>query len=316
MKHLPTLFLLTLIIYGCNNSEQTTDAIENNQTANVAENQTAIKEENPQFRLEDYANKWIVIAGNFKTKKEASAAIKKQQLKGQVLSSNNFSELKADWMIVVLNSFTDKADADKFIKNQKEAGINCYARYTGALKKISDVNYMVSKISNDSKPEAYLHTGLTSPDGKIIVHFEELDPTADEMFIEKNGVKEKFGEEFWIQTEEIFWASDSRHFAFVNTDSYAGSGDFEVYVVNVETMTFISFSLSDFSEGIDIGNRESYWASNLSWSKDTVVLFDVSVNFRGSSGHPGIDSNLEQELGDDFEKIDPMNLGSYRISIK
>ena len=104
----------------------------------------------------------------------------------------------------------------------------------------------------------------------------------------------------------------SRFIAFLDFDYY---GSHAVFCIDILTEKVYSISLSELerSSKKDVGKRDYYYVREIYWSDNENLFFSLSVNFRGSSGHPGVDANWKRELGDDWERDSPVRIGNYII---
>lgn len=179
--------------------------------------------------------------------------------------------------------------------------------------------YTIEKIS----PEAHVnyledwfkHPGLGSPDKQTSISFESYDPVSYTLTVHRKDKSTGEAGEFYQTVEQAYWSPDSKHVAFVDDDYYAGMGEDSLTIINVETLTEIKIPLKDLVYDHDIGEREMFYASTPCWIANDKLVFAVKVNYLGESGHPGIDSNREGRLGDNFGLDDPVDLGSFVVNL-
>ena len=70
-------------------------------------------------------------------------------------------------------------------------------------------------------------------------------------------------------------------------------------------------------DGIDVGDREMLNVKNIVWLNDQSFYIESYVSYLGYSGHPGIDSNLKNKLGDKFANTDDIvTLPTRKYTIK
>ena len=110
----------------------------------------------------------------------------------------------------------------------------------------------------------------------------------------------------------MFWSNDSRYVAFGDDDIYAGSGNQGFLIVDVRQKTFIAIESVKMGAEQEHGKRDMFKLSGICWlPPGDRVMFSLLVDFMGSSGHPGIDEERKDRLGDNFGKSDPLELGTY-----
>jgi hypothetical protein len=189
-------------------------------------------------------------------------------------------------------------------ESESESELNGYK-----LTKISKVDF--TKLLKNN----FVHSEMVSPDKKVNLEFVTLDPTANSLVIKRNGRKPVKVKEYY-QTLKVFWSKDSSKIAFVNTDDYAGSGDDLLVIINLKTLQIIKIDLDGFTKNIKTGDRNMFSCSLSGWQNNKKLIFQVSIDYLGESGHPGINSNRKAKLGKNFDKQDPVYLGSYIISLK
>jgi hypothetical protein len=214
---------------------------------------------------------------------------------------------------------TNKKQSENKVLKQKTKPIKTIKPKTIKSKTITKTNdYKLGKISEVDFTKLLkkniVHSGMVSPDKKVNLKFVEIDPTYSDLTIKRKGKKPVTVKGY--HTKKVFWSKDSSRIALVNTDDYAGDGDYLLVVYNLETMKKIRIDLSDFAKNIKTGGRWMFSCSLSGWQDNKTLIFQVSVNYHGESGHPGINSNRKRKMGNNFNKNDPIHLGSYIISLK
>ena len=169
--------------------------------------------------------------------------------------------------------------------------------------------------SLDYKGDTDTTRGLVSPDGSIELIFEEVDPTAMSLSIKK-GDKIMEIPDLYFGMENAAWSRGGRFVFIVNEDMYAGSGASDFTILDAETGQYVVKSVADFIEGMDLGGRSMFRIYNQGGLYEPKVFgFSISVNYLGESGHPGINSNRQAELGDNFGKDDVILIGHFKATI-
>jgi WG repeat protein len=264
-----------------------------------------------------YANKWLVIIGGGQDLSEAWRIKVDNEIESEIVRSTYFSGLNPGWFIVVAEAHKSKARALAASKKLKRRKIDNYIKNSGKLfdfEKEKIRGYTPeAKAGQSSRKSCFLHTKKTSPDGQVSVSFAFQDPTADSLIIESGDEKKTLAGLFF-KTEEIYWSADSKKIAFGDEDLYAGSGNQGFVIVNVETQSVAKIETTKFGTKRQRGQRDEFKVSDVCWLADSeVLMFRLSVNYMGGSGHPGIDEERKERLGKNFGKDDPVDLGTYVV---
>ncbi|MBW1808890.1 MAG: WG repeat-containing protein [Deltaproteobacteria bacterium] len=268
-------------------------------------------------KLAKYANKWLVVIGGDQTLTNAWRIKVDNEIESDILRSTYFSGLNPGWFLVVTEAHKSKARALAASKKLKRRKIDNYIKNSGPLfdfeKEKVRQHPQKTKADQSSRKSCFLHTKKQSPDGNLTVSFAFQDPTADGLVIQRGDDKKTLAGLFF-KTEEIFWSADSKKIVFGDEDLYAGSGNQGFIIVNVETQSVAKIETTKFGTRLQRGQRDMFKVSDVCWLADSdVVMFRLSVNYMGGSGHRGIDEERQERLGKNFDKNDPVDLGTYLI---
>ena len=117
----------------------------------------------------------------------------------------------------------------------------------------------------------------------------------------------------WISPGEV-----SGRYGKLSLDIQAESGPIESTVVHfprsdgTPLAQAAEIPLDSLLAGREIGNRTYATFKEVVWDGDD-LWFQVSVNFLGGSGHTGIDQQREEQMGEDFDRDDPITVGWFGL---
>jgi hypothetical protein len=151
--------------------------------------------------------------------------------------------------------------------------------------------------------EGFVYSGDKSPDGKVELESEPIDPTSYEVTI-KSASSSKIVEGVYLSPVKNYWSENSEYVILNNTDTYAGAGTYSLLVLNVASAAYVSIDSAQLLEGVDVGDREMLYIKNIVWLNDKSFFIESYVSYLGYSGHPGIDNNRKTKLGDKFANTD------------
>lgn len=262
-----------------------------------------------------YENKWVVVLGSTRDLKEAWRIKAGGDVDAEILHSTLYSELEPGWFVVVAEGGQTKGGARALARKLKKQGVESEVKYTGPLFDFSKKKYRMEKVA--AKDLGFMRSGCfiyqkeESPDGSISVSIRGQDPTSSVLLV-RSGDEEAFVEKLFFQADKVFWSNDSRYVAFGDDDNYAGSGNRGFLIVDVGRKTFIAVETVKLGAGQERGKRDMFKLSKICWlPPGDRVMFSLAVDYMGSSGHPGIDEERKDRLGDNFGKSDPVDLGTY-----
>jgi hypothetical protein len=262
-----------------------------------------------------YENKWIVVLGSTRDLKEAWRIKVGGDIDAEILPSTRYSELEPGFFVVVAGGGQTMGAARALAHKLKTQGIESEVKSTGPLFDFSKKKYRMEKVA--AKDLGFMRSGCfiyqkeDSPDGSISVSIRGQDPTSSVLLV-RQGDEEAFVEKLFFQAEKIFWSNDSHYVAFGDDDDYAGSGNRGFLIVDVRQKKFVAIESAKLGAGQERGKRDMYKLSKICWlPPGDRVMFSLAVDYMGSSGHPGIDAERKDRLGDNFNKSDPVDLGTY-----
>lgn len=268
-----------------------------------------------------YENKWIVVVGSTRDLKEAWRTKESGDYEAEILVSTYYSKLEPGWFVVVAESHKSKRSARAASLKLKNKLIASHVKFTGPLYDFATKKYRIEKVAAGPVREylrsaGFVHKQDDSPDGQTSVSIRGQDPTSSVLLV-RRGEDEAFVEKLFFQAEEVFWSKDSKRVAFGDDDFYAGSGNQGFLIVDVEQKTFVKIETNKLIPEKQHGQRDMFKLSGICWHPASDrVMFSLSVDFMGSSGHPGIDEERKDRLGDNFGKKDPVDLGSFVVYLE
>jgi len=217
----------------------------------------------------------------------------------------------------VYNQVCDKELAKDLSKKLKGDGIDNYAKYAGKLKG-EQLDFYIGTCADYYPNNTNLEQGnSTSPDGLTTIFLEDENMPYDDNII--HFITDDDTISFMMSYYRFgCWSEDSECYALIETDGYAGSGDESVLILCSRKENYVQVSNDDIFEldKEEYGKRKYVDYTNLIWSGKNTIEVEAEIDFWTSSGHPGIDEGLKNELGDDFGRSDPMSLGCIVISFK
>jgi len=262
-----------------------------------------------------YENKWIVVLGGTRDLKEAWRIKAGGDVDAEILHSTLYSKLEPGLFVVVAEGGQSKAGARALARKLKKQGIESEVKFTGPRFDFKKKKYRMEQIAAKElgfmRSGCFIHQKGESPDGSISVSIRGQDPTSSVLLV-RQGDEEAFVEKLFFQAERVFWSQDSRYVAFGDDDDYAGSGNRGFLIVDVRQKKFIAVETAKLGAGQERGKRDMYKLSKICWlPPGDRVMFSLAVDYMGSSGHPGIDEERKDRLGENFNKSDPVDLGTY-----
>jgi hypothetical protein len=200
----------------------------------------------------------------------------------------------------------------------------------GTVKTIQEAE-LIEKVSNKNKAnsmfslessimkeplERFVYSGNKSPDGSVELISEPIDPTSNKIII-KSALSSKTVEGVYLSPLKNYWSENGKYVILDNVDTYAGSGTYSIVLLNVESLKYVSIDMDQLFEGVDVGDREMLYVKNIVWLNDQSFFIESYVGYLGYSGHPGIDTNLKNKLGDKFANTDDIvTLPTRKYTIK
>jgi hypothetical protein len=269
-----------------------------------------------------YENKWIVIVGSTRDLKEAWRMKESGDYAAEILVSSYYSKLEPGWFVVVTGSHKSRRGARAAFLKLKNKLIAGYVKFTGPLFDFAGKKYRIEEVAAGPdrlylRSAGFVHKQEDSPDGQMSVSIRGRDPTSSVLLVRRYEEDEAFVDRLFFQAEEVFWSQDSKRVAFGDDDFYAGSGNLGFLIVDVEKKTFVKIETTKMSPGKKHGQRDMFKLPEVCWlPPGDRVMFSLSVDFMGSSGHPGIDEERRDRLGDDFGKKDPVDLGTFVVYLE
>lgn len=170
-------------------------------------------------------------------------------------------------------------------------------------------------IDIDSLPAGEMFKENKSPYGGYEVLTEEYEPGSFVLKL-KQGKEVVEIENRHSYPSEFFWTYESNYVAMNLIDTYAGEGTMNVLFLDTESQSYIDLDASTLVDGLDLGDRSMVTIRNINWVNSHSFIIDGYVGYLGSSGHPGIDANRRNELGDNFgDTTDIINLPLRKYTI-
>ena len=166
----------------------------------------------------------------------------------------------------------------------------------------------------DNIVQGYTFTENTSPNGLVNLIIREIDPSASSAILETEAGQIAF-EGMYVSPQSHSWSENSQFVALANADLYAGAGAVDLTILSSVSKSYIQIDYAELTSSLDLQGRTRLDVENLSWTGLNSLNFTLVANYLGSSGHPGIDSERQRELGDNFEKNDPVIVGHYTVRI-
>ena len=262
-----------------------------------------------------YENKWVVVLGSERNLKEAWRIKAGGDVDAEILHSTLFSKLEPGLFVVVAEGGHTKGDARALVRKLKKQGLESEVKFTGPRFDFLKRKYRMEKVAPKDlgfmRSGCFIHQKEDSPDDSVSVSIRGQDPTSSVLLV-RQGDEEAFVEKLFFQAEQVFWSNDSKYVAFGDDDDYAGSGNRGFLIVDVKKKTFIAIETAKLGAGQERGKRDMYRLSKICWlPPGDRVMFSLAVDYMGGSGHPGIDEERLERLGDNFGKSDPVSLGTY-----
>lgn len=184
----------------------------------------------------------------------------------------------------------------------------------------AETEYDVVELSDEEydslSAEAFYFYGDTSPDDSRWVLFVDHEEEAGQFPLIRTDqdATPVSGLCLFAECEDIAWSPDSKLFAFADYDALYYGGEQYLYVVEVYEGENFHVSLHKLIEGKELGNRDKLTVHNLSWLPESnAILFDLEANFLGSAGDDMMDRHRIEELGEDFERDDPVRAGNFIV---
>lgn len=169
-------------------------------------------------------------------------------------------------------------------------------------------NGLELKVSNmEDISFGYLHTGLYSPEGHVVLENEEIDHGIQTLALRTFGEILTF-ENLFVSPKNFFWSASEKYVVIHNIDLYANEGSTGITVINVQSGQFIEIGKDQIINEQDLGNRDKLNIYNIVWLSDTKFSLIASAGYLGYSGHPGINYNRWAALGDKFNNKDDIVL--------
>jgi hypothetical protein len=169
--------------------------------------------------------------------------------------------------------------------------------------KTNSVFSLESNIMKERSLEGFVYYGNKSPNGSVELVSESIDPTSDKITV-KSATSNKTVEGVYLSPLKNYWSENGNYVILNNIDTYAGSGTYSIVLLNIESVKYVSINMDQLFEGIDVGEREMLYIKNIVWLNDQSFFIESYVGYLGYSGHPGIDNNLKNQLGDKFANTD------------
>ena len=262
-----------------------------------------------------YENKWVVVLGSARDLKEAWRIKAGGDVDAEILHSTLYSQLEPGLFVVVAEGGQTKAGARALARKLKKLGIESEVKFTGPLFDFEKQKYRMGKVAAKDlgfmRSGCFIHQKEDSPDDSVSVSIRGQDPTSSVLLV-RQGNEEAFVEKLFFQAEQVFWSNDSKYVAFGDDDNYAGSGNRGFLIVDVGQKKFIAIESAKLGAGQERGKRDMFKLSKICWlAPGDRVMFSLAVDYMGGSGHPGIDEERLERLGDNFGKSDPVDLGTY-----
>lgn len=271
-----------------------------------------------------YVNKWLVIAGNYRSYDMAEQANNTDGYDATIVLSTHFENLIPGWYMLVMGQFTTKNKAQTFSQALKESkNIESYIKYSGQLFYTHDQGYRIVELDDEDyfsmEPFTFYHTSDESPDQKKIVSFVSHEEDPEEFPVVKMTHDAQAFDDLYVfaHADDIAWSRRSDKFAFVDYDAFYNGGDQRLYIIDIYTAGHIDFSLHELIEGEDFGNRRMLSLYNLEWlASGDGVIFCMDVDFLGTSGDDMIDQHRIDDLGAYFGTNSPVFAGNYVVYLK
>lgn len=267
-----------------------------------------------------HENRWIVVVGSARDLNEAWRLKAGGDIDAEILLSTWYSGLEPGRFVVAAGGGKSQGSARALSRKLKQQEIDSQVKFTGPLFDFSRKKYRIEEIIGEDlgllKPGCFVHPQEDSPDGSVNVSIRGQDPTSSVLLV-RRGDEEEFIKDLYFQAENFYWSEDSRRAAFGDDDFYTRAGNQGFIVVDVEKMTFAKLGTIKLNKRKECGKRDMFKLSGVCWlPPGDRVMFSLSVDFMGGSGHPGIDAERKERLGGDFGKSDPVDLGTYLVYLE
>ena len=271
-------------------------------------------------RQAGYAGKWLVIAGKHRSLDDAWRKKIDLEMNAEILLSTYYDGIEPGWYLVVVEAFDHKPRAVRKRRVLKRKGMDCAVENAGSLFDFSQGAVRVGKLSlqpgEGRLRDCHVHKGMQAPDGKSSLSFKFQDPTSD-MLVLNRAEEVQPVEGLFFKTREVFWSPGSGKVAFADDDLYANSGNQRFIIVDVDSAVVSEIETTQLEEWKGIGKRTRFGVSGVCWvSAGDQVRFDLSVDYMGSSGHPGIDEERKERLKEKFGQSDPVLLGRFAVFLR
>jgi hypothetical protein len=271
-----------------------------------------------------YADKWLVIAGAYRSFDAAVQAKTTTGHNASIVLSTYYENLVPGWYILVMGDYSTRVEAQDVSQKLKHTkNIDNYVKYSGSLFFSEDEGYRLLEISDEDyseiQPDMFYHCGSESPDQRKTVSFEshEEDPEEFPCVLTASDAQTFNNIYVFARTEDIAWSLKSDKFAFVDYDGLYNSGDQRLYIIDINTLKHIDFSLHELIAAKDFSGRRKLSVYDLAWSgSGDAVIFCMEVDFLGSSGDDMIDQHRIADLGQDFDRSSPVHVGYYMVYLK
>ncbi len=267
-----------------------------------------------------YLKKWIVVVGSTRDLREAWRIKAGGDVEAEILLSTRYSGLEPGRFLVVAGEGKSQKEARLLSRKLKRQGVDSEVKFTGPLFDFSKEKYRLEKIAGKDaellRPACFVRQQEDSPDGNVSVSIRGQDPTSSVLLV-RRGEDETFVEGLYFQADKVYWSQDSRRVAFGDNDFYTRAGNQGFIVVDLEEMSYTKLGTIKLGKHKEHGKRDRFGLSGVCWlPPGDRVMFSLSVDFMGGSGHPGIDGERKDRLGDDFGKSDPVELGTYVVYLE
>lgn len=160
----------------------------------------------------------------------------------------------------------------------------------------------------------YVHTAKFSPDSDVLIVTEETGVGAYRLatpYLNSHSIENISG-----SPQDFTWSSSGQYVVFHNVDVYAGAGSTGLMLLNVQSGKYIEISKDQFINGKDLGQREKLNIYSIVWLDSNSFSLIASAGYLGESGHPGINYNRMNELGDNLgNRDDNILVANWKVEI-
>jgi hypothetical protein len=269
-----------------------------------------------------YENKWIVIVGNYMTCADAETANVRENYGAEIVLSTHFDDLNPGWLMLVKGGYETKQIAQAVSDTVKqEDRIDAYVRFTGDLVDFDVRQYRVVGLEKTRKQyydeHSYRYASFVSLDRTFTVEFQAHREDPSDFPVIKTKNHEIFFEDLYVCADEVIWSKSGMKFAFIDRDFYASSGDFGIVLIDLETEQHMYVELLELLTLNEYDDREMIVVKDVRWlSSDDGIVFSLDIDYLGYSGHPGIDMVRQEQLGENFNKEDPVKVGDFAVFLE